>query len=97
MLAGHVESYTGSPGPFAHLFEAKLGDLIILREGIREEHFRVTDIERVDPNDVTWLAQDGRRRLTLITCTEWDNKSRTYQGRLVVVAEPDVTTAQNSQ
>jgi LPXTG-site transpeptidase (sortase) family protein len=97
VLAGHVESYTGSPGPFAHLFEAKLGDLIILREGIREEHFRVTDIERVDPNDVSWLAQDGRRRLTLITCTEWDNKSRTYQGRLVVVAEPDVTTAQNSQ
>jgi len=96
VLAGHVESYTGAPGPFAHLFEAKLGDLIILREGIREEHFRVTDIERVDPNDVSWLAQDGRRRLTLITCTEWDNKSRTYQGRLLVVAEPVVATAQSS-
>ncbi|MBI5959187.1 MAG: class F sortase, partial [Chloroflexi bacterium] len=88
VLAGHVESYTGAPGPFAHLFEAKIGDLVILREGLREEHFRVTQIERVEPDNVSWLAQDGRPRVTLITCTEWDNDSRTYQGRLIVVAEP---------
>ncbi|MBI5961562.1 MAG: sortase, partial [Chloroflexi bacterium] len=52
-------------------------------------------IERVEPDNVSWLAQDGRPRVTLITCTEWDNDSRTYQGRLIVVAEPAIVTAQN--
>jgi LPXTG-site transpeptidase (sortase) family protein len=94
VLAGHVESQTGTPGPFAHLFRAKIGDLVIIREGLHEERFRVTIIQQVDPHDVTWLAQDGRARLTLITCTDWDNESQTYLGRLVVVAEPVVATAQ---
>ncbi len=94
VLAGHVESFTGTPGPFAHLFEAQVGDLIILRDGTREEHYRVTDIEQVDPYDVTWVAQDGRPRLTLITCTDWDYKNHAYLGRLVVVAEPTILTAQ---
>lgn len=96
VLAGHVESYTGAPGPFAHLFEAKLGDLVILREGGREEHYLVTQIERADPYDVSWLAQDGYRRVTLITCTDWDSAQSTYLGRLVVVAEPTVATARNT-
>lgn len=95
VLAGHVESATGAPGPFAHLFEAKVGDLVILREGLREEHFVVTSINFVQPNDVGYVVQDGHRRLTLITCTNWDQKARTYQGRLVVIAEPTVVTAQS--
>lgn len=93
VLAGHVESHTGAPGPFAYLFEAKLGDLVILREGTREEHYRVTTIEEVDPYDVSYVAQDGRQRLTMITCTNWDNEIQTYRGRLVVIAEPVIATA----
>ncbi|MEW6580180.1 MAG: class F sortase [Chloroflexota bacterium] len=95
VLAGHVESFTGAPGPFAYLFEAKLGDLVVLREGAREERYRVTRIEHVDPYDVSWLAQDGISRITLITCTDWDFDSESYLGRLVVVAEPVVMAAQN--
>ena len=95
VLAGHVESQTGAPGPFAHLFRAKIGDLVVIREGLREERFRVSIIQQVGPSDVSWLAQDGRLRLTLITCTDWDNQSQTYLGRLVVVAEPILATAQN--
>jgi len=93
VLAGHVETQTGAPGPFAHLFRAKIGDLIIIREGLREVRFHVTIIRQVKPDDVSWLAQDGRPRLTLITCTDWDNKTQTYLGRLVVVAEPVAVTA----
>ncbi|MCL4239510.1 MAG: sortase [Anaerolineae bacterium] len=96
VLAGHVESFTGAPGPFAYLFEAKLGDLVVLREGAREERYRVTQIEDVDPYDVSWLAQDGVSRITLITCTDWDFDAETYLGRLVVVAEPVVMAAQSS-
>lgn len=96
VLAGHVESYTGAPGPFAYLFEAKVGDLVILREGTREERYRVTAIEQADPYDVRYVAQDGRDRLTLITCTDWDYEQKTYLGRMVVIAEPVVVAAQTS-
>jgi LPXTG-site transpeptidase (sortase) family protein len=96
VLAGHVESATGAPGPFAHLFDAQVGDLVVLREGLREERYRVTVIKQVDPHDMSWLAQDGRSRLTLITCTDWDTKERMYLGRLVVVAEPVIVAVQKS-
>lgn len=96
VLAGHVESFTGAPGPFAYLFQAHPGDLIVLRDGPREERYRVTQIEYVDPYDLTWLAQDGVPRVTLITCTDWDTQARTYLGRLVVVAEPVSLAAQQA-
>jgi sortase (surface protein transpeptidase) len=46
-VAGHVENYAGEPGPFAHLFEAQMGDLIFLADGTREQRYRVTAIEYV--------------------------------------------------
>ena len=97
VLAGHVESASGSPGPFAHLFEAGPGDLVVLREGDREERFTVTLIEETGPGEMQYLAQDGRRRVTLVTCTEWDTESETYLGRLIVVAEPAPATAHAQQ
>ncbi|MBN1563364.1 MAG: sortase [Anaerolineae bacterium] len=95
VLAGHVESYTGDPGPFAHLFEAHEGDLIILREGTTESHYRVTAIKEVNPYDVSYVAQGGSSRLTLITCMDWDFEQNTYLGRLVVIAEPIIAAAQS--
>jgi LPXTG-site transpeptidase (sortase) family protein len=95
VLAGHVENASGQPGPFAHLFEAAIGDLVILREGDHEVRYAVTSIEQVAPDDISYVAQDGRPRLTLITCTDWDYEASTYLGRLVVVAEPLTVTAQN--
>lgn len=94
VLAGHVESHTGSPGPFRYLFEANIGDLVIISQGTRESYFAVSDIEIVDPYDVSWVAQSGPHRLTLITCTDWNPVSRTYDGRLVVIAEPTTMAAQ---
>jgi LPXTG-site transpeptidase (sortase) family protein len=95
VLAGHVESSTGAPGPFAYLFEAKVGDLVILRDGAREEDYRVTAIKRVGPYDVSYVAQDGHQRVTMITCTDWDYEQQIYLGRLVVIAEPVVVAVQS--
>lgn len=88
VLAGHVESATGASGPFKHLFEAQPGDPVLLRDGEREAYFRVVAVERTAPDDVEVVRQDGRPRLTLITCTDWDFEQAEYQGRLVVIAEP---------
>lgn len=97
VLAGHVENWAGAPGPFAHLFQAKIGDLVILSEGGQEQRYQVTQIERVDPYDVSWVAQDGVKRVTLITCTDWDWDQDTYLGRLIVVAEPLSMVAQQGE
>ncbi len=96
VLAGHVESHTGDPGPFAHLFQAQEDDLVILREGSREMRYRVTAIEYADPYDISYVAQTGAPRLTLITCTDWDYKENAYLGRLIVIAEPVLETAQTT-
>lgn len=95
VLAGHVENASGEPGPFAHLFQAAVGDLVIVREGDREIRYAVISINEAAPDDISYVAQDGIPRLTLITCTDWDFDAETYLGRLVVVAEPVTATAQN--
>lgn len=94
VLAGHVENASGNPGPFAHLFEAHVGDIVVLREGLREVRYAVTSIVNAAPNDVSYVAQDGRPRVTLITCTDWDYEDNMYNGRLVVIAEPIPSSAQ---
>ena len=62
VLAGHVENASGEPGPFAHLFTAHLNARVVLRDGTRGEHYRVTAIETAAPNALQYVAQDGRRR-----------------------------------
>mgnify|MGYP005839020239 CR=1 FL=1 len=88
VLAGHVETAFGTAGPFAHLFETQPGDTIILNEGARQQVYRVVSIERADPEAMRYVAQDGRPRLTLITCDDWDNATQSYRSRLIVIAEP---------
>lgn len=88
VLAGHVEDQNGAPGPFAYLFGAELGDLVILQEGAQQVVYRVTAIEQAEPTEMQYVAQNGSPRLTLITCTNWDYGEGTYLGRLIVVAEP---------
>lgn len=88
VLAGHVEDENGAPGPFAYLFGAELGDLVILQEGTQQVVYRVTAIEQAQPTEMQYVSQSGSPRLTLITCTDWDYTQRTYLGRLIVVAEP---------
>jgi LPXTG-site transpeptidase (sortase) family protein len=91
VLAGHVESETGAPGPFAYLFKVTTNDLIILQDGKQSVYYKVSSIVRAAPDDIGYVAQDGHHRLTLITCTDWDQTQRTYLGRLIVIAEPVVT------
>jgi len=88
VLAGHVEDAKGQPGPFAQLSLSAPGDTVILREGSKENLYRVVSVNQAAPDDMHYVAQDGHRRLTLITCIDYDFKDGIYQKRLVVVAEP---------
>jgi LPXTG-site transpeptidase (sortase) family protein len=93
VLAGHVESETGAPGPFAYLFKVTTNDLVILQDGKQSVYYKVSTIVRAAPDDIGYVAQDGHDRLTLITCTDWDQNQRMYLGRLIVIAEPVATAA----
>ncbi|MEP7284868.1 MAG: class F sortase [Chloroflexota bacterium] len=88
VLAGHVEDAEGKPGPFAHLFESKPNDIVILRESARSIYYKVTVVDHAAPDDMFYVAQDGRKRLTMITCDNYDFKTQSYKTRLVVIAEP---------
>jgi sortase A len=92
VLAGHVTTVYGEPGPFAYLFEAELGDQILVTDGEATYGYRVTAIERVEPQAVEFVAQDGNPRLTLITCDDWDYSAQRYASRLIVIAEPETTS-----
>ncbi len=87
-LAGHVTNERGEPGPFAYLFEARIGDDILVRDGEAQYRYRVSAIERVAPDAIEYVMQDGIPRLTLITCDDWDYSAQQYDSRLVVIAEP---------
>lgn len=88
VLIGHVEDAEGRPGPFANLFTAKVGDVVILRNGNQSVTFKVSSVERASPDDMRYVVQNGKRRITMITCSDWEPKSRTYLARMVVVALP---------
>ncbi|MBN2472227.1 MAG: class F sortase, partial [Anaerolineae bacterium] len=86
VLAGHVTNERGEPGPFAYLFEAQVGDEVLIHDGDARYRYRVAQIEQVAPEAVEYVYQDGIPRLTLITCDDWNFDAQQYDSRLVVVA-----------
>lgn len=86
-LAGHVEMPDGKPGIFANLAELNAGDPIILSLDGNEQQYEVTEIKRVEPDDLSVLYPSTTDKLTLITCDDYSFVQNTYLERVVVVAE----------
>lgn len=87
ILAGHFEDEVGRPGPFRYLYEAQVGDRII----IQSETMMVYEVQQVfstAPDDLEVLRHTDAPRLTLITCDAWSYETKRYEERLVVVAVP---------
>jgi LPXTG-site transpeptidase (sortase) family protein len=89
-LAGHAELADGRPGVFSGIEQLNIGDPIILTLGTVEQHYRVVEIKRVTPDDLTVLYPSATDKITLITCDSYDFLSNIYQDRIVVVAERDL-------
>lgn len=89
-IAGHRTTYGG---PFRRLNELHVGDPIVISTSHGSYLYRVTDLQRVSPNDVSVLAPTSVPTLTLTTC----DPPLFATKRLVVTAtlrasEPFVTT-----
>lgn len=86
-LAGHVEMRDGRPGIFARIDEVKEGDPIILRLDAVEQRYSVTEILRVEPDDLSVIYPSTTEKITLITCDDYDFIQNAYLERVVIVAE----------
>ena len=88
VLSGHVELRDGTKGVFGFLDQANIGDRIIVRRGVTQYQYVVTDIYITTPDDLTPVYPTINPRLTLITCGNYDFFSNQYLERTIVVAEP---------
>lgn len=90
VLAGHFEDEVGRPGPFRYLYEAQVGDRIII-ETDQADGTLIYEVQRVfstATDDLEVLRHTDAPRLTLITCDAWSYETKRYEERLVVVAVP---------
>ena len=94
VLAGHV-NWRGATGPFAELWQAKLGDVVtVLDEDGRAYRFQVRQLVTVHKDQLPGRAQelfgqDGAHRLVLVTCGgRWVGGQDGYEENRIVIAEP---------
>ena len=87
VLAGHIELSDGSAGAFKSLQDVEPGDLITMTEYGVEYRYRVTEIKKVEPTDLSVVYPTKTNRLTLITCGDYNFLRDEYESRLVVIAE----------
>lgn len=90
ILGGHSVISANQPDVFVHLDDVVVGDTIIVSGGGAERHYQVTDVRSISQNDLSMFNPVAGERLILFTCDTrtYDAASRTYSGRVMVVAVP---------
>ena len=92
VFAGHVNNALLRSGVFEHLSQIKKGDYITIEDNAGKVLvYKVSSIEENQPDASTdaLFATTGPSRLVLITCDgEWVQSARSYDKRLVVIAQP---------
>lgn len=91
VFAGHVNNALGLPGVFTNLAKLKVGDTVeVIGEGGQVLTYAVENINEYYLESAPLaeiFARSGSSRVVLITCQgSWDQQTRTYDKRLVVVA-----------
>lgn len=86
VLVGHVELRDGGLGPFSQLERATPGMEVRVEYQGEMRYYRIEQSRRVTPDDVSVLHPTRQEQLTLITCSDYDFFSNTYNERVVVTA-----------
>lgn len=92
VIAGHLNNSLGLAGVFESLHTLSLGDVITVEGEGKSAQYSVREMSvyaaDAAPTE-TIFATEGPSRLILITCNgAWDKGARSYDKRLVIVAEP---------
>jgi len=92
VFAGHVNNALLKSGVFERLSQMKTGDYITVEDSTGKALvYKVSSVEEYQPDAPTdaLFATAGPSRLVLITCDgDWVSSARSYDKRLVVIAEP---------
>jgi LPXTG-site transpeptidase (sortase) family protein len=90
VIAGHAEYPDGTPGIFYQLANIPTGSTITIQSGEETHRFVIIEIRSVDYRDLSVVYPTLENRLTLITCDipSYDASTRSYDSRLVIIAEP---------
>ncbi len=86
-LAGHVTVAGVGDGPFRHLDELPSGELVVLYTEKSIYTYQVRGSRVTDAGDMSVTQPTTNPQVSLITCIDWDNESKTYLNRLVVTAD----------
>lgn len=86
-LAGHVTVAGMGDGPFRHLDEIPSGEVVILYTEKNMYTYKVRENRITDDGDMSVISPTNDAQISLITCTDWDDASRSYLNRLVVIAD----------
>ncbi|WP_363321348.1 class F sortase [Saccharomonospora sp.] len=94
LVAGHV-SWHGTTGPFAVLWDSRVGDEVTVRDPEGDTWvYRVVAVETLDKDELGTQApelfsQDGPHRLVLVTCGgDYLGGTDGYSDNHIVTAEP---------
>jgi sortase A len=87
VIMSHVVTRYGAAGPFARLNALNLGDNIYVTSLGRTYVYQVKKTGNVAADDISVLKHATKPVLRLITCSQWNEATQTYDGRYVVYAE----------
>ncbi len=85
-VTAHVSLPNGRPGPFARLADLGWDDEVIVIVNGLEHVYRVREVLRVAPDDLSILRHEEYSWLTLITCQGYDEARQAYRWRVAVRA-----------
>jgi len=85
-LTAHVYRPDGRPGPFVRLGDLGWDDRVIVHANGQRYEYRVRQVERVAPGDLSVLRHEQQPWLTLLTCQGYDDAQDKYLWRLAVRA-----------
>jgi LPXTG-site transpeptidase (sortase) family protein len=87
VITAHVVTADGKPGPFARLKQLQIGDRVYIVSNGYRYIYVVRATKSVGPTDISILEHKDVPWLTLVTCDQYDKKTRQYLKRIVVSAE----------
>lgn len=86
VLAGHITVRGLGDGPFRYLSDLQSGDEIVLFTEQTRYTYTVQELLTVEETDMSVTLPTTYSKLTLITCTGWDQDLSIYRFRQVVYA-----------
>lgn len=87
VLTAHAYTADGEAGPFALLQYLKYGDTVIIQLGDMKYTYAIRANLLINPNNTYWLTKHEKLDwVTLITCQQYNEKTKSYRYRRVVRA-----------